>query len=124
MHRLAAILALAGCTAACGSSVDDVKSSPVHLTVSVPASWDRVGACLTAAYANDLETVYLPVPSEQRAQIITKYAGPGVIQYKSAAYVFDIAGPGPSTVTVRSPPPYNESFDRQTKAKIEACGKI
>lgn len=123
MHRMAAILALVGCTAACGYSVDEIKDTPVHLRMTVPVAWDRVSTCLAAAYG-DMEVLYLPVASDQRAQIIVKYVGIGIVPYKSILYVFEISGGPPASVTVRSPPPYNETSDRLVRTKIEACSKV
>lgn len=124
MHRLAAILALAGYVAACGYSVDEVKDTPVQLRMTVPVAWDRVGTCLAAAYATDFEALYLPVPSEQRAQLIVKYVGIGIVPYKSIAYVYEISGGPPATITVRSPPPHSEAANRLVRDKVQGCGKL
>lgn len=123
MHRLAAILALAGCATACGYSVDEVKNTPVQLRLSVPVAWDRVGSCLAAAYATDFEALYLPVPSEQRAQLIVKYVGIGIVPYKSIAYIYEISGGPAAAIVVRSPPPHSEAANRLVRDKVEACGK-
>lgn len=122
MHRWASLLLFAGC-AGCGYSVDEVKDTPIHLRMTVPVAWDRVSTCLAAAYATDYETLYLPIPSEQRAQVIVKYVGIGIVPYKSIAYVYEISGGPPAAITVRSPPPQSEINDRMVRTKIEACAK-
>jgi len=119
MPRMAAILALAGCTAACGYSVDEIKDTQVHLRMTVPVPWDRISTCI----ATDFETLCLPVPSEQRAQMIVKYAGIGIVPYKSIVYVYVISGGPPALITVRSPPPCNEPSDRLVRTKIDACAQ-
>lgn len=122
MTRLAigALLALAGC----GYSVEEVGESEARFSVTVPAAWDQVGTCLAAAYATELEALYLPVPSERRARIITKFRGGGFVVYQSIMYVFDIEGGDQGTkVTFRRRPQAVESADIEARERIATCGK-
>lgn len=113
---------------ACGHSVEDVQDSPVAFTMQVPAAWDSVGTCIAAHYVSDTEALYLPVASQQRAKVIVKYVGQGVIQYRSILFVFDISGGPETTVVVRqsqsgllvSP----ERGNRITRDVVERCGKV
>jgi|GEM_PF-4284537 len=122
MHRLAAIWLLVGCTAACGYTVDEVKETEPRFTVTVPAPWDRVGTCIAAAYTGGYQTLYLPVPSDRKAQIIMKMIGPGIVQYQSIMFVFDIEGGDPTKVTFRRRPAHS-SFDTEAREIIDRCGK-
>lgn len=117
-RALLAALLLSGC----GYSVDEVKDEKVMLTETVPASWDKVGACLAAKYAGEFQTTYAPVPSEQRAQLITKLVGPGIIQYQSIMFIIDVKGTGPSTVTYRRRP-MSVGGDQRIRETIIECGK-
>lgn len=123
MHRLAAILALAGCTAACGYSTDEVAEMPARFTMTVPAAWDVVGTCITQEYVNGFEVSYLPVASEQRAKVIVKMVGPGIVQYVTIMYIIDIKGGSQTTVTWRARPPNTERADQRDKAIVERCGR-
>ncbi|MFN4017131.1 MAG: hypothetical protein ACK4JB_17465 [Reyranella sp.] len=123
MHRTAAILALAGCATACGYSTDEVADMPARFTMTVPAAWDVVGTCLTQEYVNGFEVNYLPVPSEQRAKVIVKLVGPGIVQYVTIMYIIDIKGGGQTTVTWRARPPNTDRADQRDKAIVERCGK-
>lgn len=110
---------------ACGSSIDDVQSSPVALTVTVPAAWDVVGTCITQFYANDSEATYLPVPSEQRAKVIVKFVGPGIIQYKTISFIFEISGGLQTTVVVRQERAgWTDRQNKMTRDLIERCGAL
>lgn len=123
MHRLAAILALAGCTAACGYSADEVADTQARFTLTVPAAWDTVGTCITQHYISGNEVAYLPVPSEQRAKVIVKLVGPGIVQYVTILFVIDIKGGQQTTVTWRSRPPNTASSDKTARDLVERCGK-
>lgn len=124
MHRFAAILALAGCTAACGYSTDEVAEMPARFTISVPAAWDSVGTCITQYYVSSNEVAYLPVPSEQRAKVIVKFVGPGIVQYVTILFVVDIKGGQQTAVTWRSRPPNTASGDKAARDLVERCGKV
>lgn len=109
---------------ACGSSIDDIQNTPPAFTVQVPAEWDSVGTCITQFYANDSEATYLPVASERRAKVIVKFVGPGIVQYKTISFIFEISGGPPTTVVVRQERVGQpERANRATREVIERCGK-
>lgn len=119
----AASVGIAFLAAGCGYSVDEMQNQPVRLSLTVPAAWDRVGTCITAAYASDFETTYLPVPSERRSEVLVKFTGPGIVQYKTAMYVFQIRGGDRTTVDWRAVTP-NQAELRQARERIERCGNV
>ncbi len=123
MHRMAALLALVGCTAACGYSTDEVADMPARFTMSVPAAWDVVGTCLHQEFVNGYEVSYLPVQSQQRAKVIVKMVGPGIVQYVTIMFIIDIQGGRDTTVTWRARPPNTERADQRDKAIVERCGR-
>lgn len=122
MHRLAGILlvaGLAGCT-----TVEEVQKEPVRITMTVPAAWDRTGTCLASAY-NIYETQYLPVASEQRAEIIVNQVTTGLLgSIKRTMFVFEIKGGTPTTVTWRRDTYIHDSFEKEARERIERCGKV
>lgn len=124
MHRLAAILALAGCISGCGYSANEVAEMPARFTATVPAAWDVVGTCITQEFISGFETTYLPVPSEQRARVIVKLVGPGIVQYVTITDIIDIKGGQQTAVTWRSRPPNNASSDKAARDLVERCGKL
>lgn len=113
----------AGC-AGCGYSTDEVADMPARFTLTVPAAWDVVGTCLTQEYVNGYEVNYLPVPSEQRAKVIVKLVGPGIVQYVTIMNIIDIKGGRETTVTWRARPPNSDRADQRDKAIVERCGKV
>lgn len=110
---------------ACGYSVDEVQEAPVALSVKVPAAWDSVGTCIAQFYTGEFQTTYLPVASERRAKIIVQLIGPGIIQYRTIMYIFEVSGGDQTTVVYRRRPiGLSESSDRTTRETIERCGKV
>lgn len=108
---------------ACGSSVDDVQNSPPVLTVQVPAPWDVVGTCLAQHYSYS-QVTYLPTPSQERAKVIVKFVGPGIVQYVTISFIFEISGGAQTTVVVRQERMgQGEPSNRATREVIERCGK-
>ncbi len=122
MHRLAAVLVLL--VAGCATPLEDVRKEPVRITMTVPAAWDRTGTCLAAAY-NDYETVYLPVASEQRAEIIVNQVTTGLLgSVKRTMFLFEVQGGSVTTVTWRRDQHLHISFETQARERIERCGKV
>lgn len=121
MKKLATLI-VALAVASCGYSVDEVKDAPERFNVTVAAPWDKVASCIATAYTNDFETVYLPVPSEQRGEIIVKFSGPGIVQYKSTMYDFQFVGGSSTKIIFRSRPPY-ESAEKRAREAIDKCSK-
>ncbi len=108
----------------CGYSVDEVEEAPVALTVQVPAAWDSVGTCIAQFYTGEFQTSYLPVASQRRAKVIVQMIGPGIIQYRTIMYVFEVSGSDQTTVVYRRRPiGFSESADKKTRELIERCGK-
>lgn len=122
MHRFFALFLAAGLTAC--TTVDEVQKQPVRITMTVPAAWDRTGACLASAY-NSYETLYLPVASEQRAEIIVNMVTTGLLgSIKRTMFVFDIRGGNPTTVIWRRDTYLHDSFEQEARERIERCGKV
>lgn len=110
--------------AGCGPSVDELRGQPPAFEMSVAASWDRVGSCLTRAYVDDYQTTYLPVPSEQRAELLVTLVATGPIsQAKRNMFAFDMKGVGPTVVTFRWDSTLPNAYERQARKQIETCGK-
>ena len=111
-------------SSACGYSVDEVQSMPVASEVKVPGSWDAVGTCVATAYTGEYHTSYLPVPSQQRATIIVKMIGPGIVPYATIMYIFEVAGTADgTTVTLRHRPVGGaDAMKAKMKELIERCG--
>lgn len=124
MHRLAAILALVGCTSTCGYSADEVADAPARFAMNVPAAWDAAGTCITQRCISGNEVAHLPVSSEQRARAIVELVGPGIIQYVTILFVIDIKGGQQTAVTWRSRPPNTASSDKAARDLVQRCGNL
>lgn len=124
MHRMAALLLFAGC-AGCGPTISELRSMPPVFEVTVAAPWDQVGACLAKAYADDYQTLYLPVPSEQRAELVTTVVITGPLsQAKHNLFSMDVKGSGTgSTVIYKANDRPGSSIERTARANVERCGK-
>lgn len=113
---LSGLLALA----ACAPSPDELRALPPRLELVVPASWDKVGACLVNAY-DDLQPRYVPVPSEHRAQVTLH--SPGGFGPPLLYASFDLVEDGTGTkVTFRRRNLLSDNVDRD-REKIEKCGR-
>lgn len=122
MHRLAPVF-LVSLVVGCATPVEDVRKEPVRITTTVPAAWDRAGTCLASAY-NQFETVYLPVASEQRAEIIVSTVTAGLLgSIKRTMFVFDVQGGSVTTVTWRRDQHMAGSFETEARERIERCGR-
>lgn len=108
----------------CGPTIDEVRSSPPAFEVTVPASWDLVGSCLARAYADDYQALYLPVPSERRAELTVTLVVTGPLsQAKQNLFALDIRGrDGPTSVTYRATARSN-NLEQKARAEIDRCGK-
>lgn len=119
MRRSAVLLFLV--LSSCGYTVDEVQTSPPRFTMTVPAAWDRVGNCLAKYFSEDYEALYLPVTSERRADLIVKFTGPGIVQYKTAMYALEIRGGDQTTVAFRRRD-MASGIDDKVRAEITRCG--
>ncbi len=124
MHRLTAVLLFIGCTA-CGPTISELRTMPPAFELTVAAPWDRVGACLVKAYADDFQILYVPVPSEQRAELVTTVVITGPLsQAKHNLFSMDIKASGTgSIVTYRANDRQGSSIERTARSNVEQCGK-
>lgn len=124
MHRIAALLLVFGCSA-CGPSMAELRTMPPAFEMTVAAPWDRLGSCLTKAYADDYQTLYLPVPSDRRAELTATVIVTGPLsQAKYNLFTMDIKGSDAgSVVTYRANDRQGSSVERTARANVEQCGK-
>ncbi len=116
---MASIALLAG---ACAPTIDDVKQRPVLLELTVPAAWDRVGACIASTYNGDYVPLYLPVFSERRAEVIVQFIVNGAPWTQA---VFQIVGGEATKVTwQRVATIAVETMERKARETIERCGRV
>jgi len=109
--------------AGCGYSVDEVQTSAPRFTMTVPAAWDRVGNCLATYYSTgDYDTLYLPVASEKRADIIVKMIGPGIVQYRTVMFLLDVRAAGDGTAVTFRRRDLPARIDDTTRTEIARCG--
>lgn len=121
--RASMLLLVLGATA-CASMPDGVRSQPVRFSMTVAASWDRVGACISAFYSTGYQSAYLPMASERRGEIVVKEADAGPLSPASPIlYVFDVAGGDQTTVTYRERPGMGNGSERQARETTARCGK-
>lgn len=99
---------------------------PPAFEMTVAAPWDRVGSCLAKAYADDYQTLYLPVPSEQRAELVTTVVITGPLsQAKQNLFSMDIkASSAGSVVIYRANDRQGSSIERAARKNVEQCGKV
>ena len=121
----ASMLLLVLGAAACASPPDEVRSQPVRFSMTVPASWDRAGACLSAFYTTGgYQSAYLPAASDRRAEIVVKEAATGPLSPTGTIlYVFEVTGGDQTTVTYRERPGLGNGSERQARETTARCGK-
>jgi hypothetical protein len=126
MQRLLPLLPPLVLMAGCAASIADVESQAPLFQVTVEAPWDQVGACLARAYVDNYETTYLPVPSQQRAEIaVGLVVTDALTQKKDTLFVLDIRGGGPTVVSYRQQAgPMSPNWARVARANVERCGKV
>lgn len=126
MHRMAAILALVGCTAACGPTLQELQNEPVRFSIAVPISWDRMSTCLKAANADDFGIVDLPVAAERRTELLLYMTGGPGQRINLAA--FDIRGTADNASTVvyrrRKSAFFQEAAEQSARAQVERCANF
>jgi len=110
----------------CAASIADVQSQTPLFQVTVRAPWDQVGACLARAYVDNYQTTYLPVPSQQRAEIAVALAvTDSLTQKKDTLFLLDARGSGPTVVTYRQQTgPMSPNWAREARANVERCGEV
>ena len=110
--------------AGCGPTVEELRGQKPTFETTVAAPWDRVGSCLTRAYVDEYQVTYLPVPSEQRAELLVTLVATGPIsQAKRNMYAFDMKGAGPTAITLRWDTTLPGAYERKAREVIERCGK-
>lgn len=109
----------------CGPSIEELRSQPTDFVVTVSAPWDKVGACLARAYADDLQALYLPEPSRQRAELLVTLVVSGTLSDgRNNLFAVEIDGAGPTTVSYRQRRGMMAaSWKRKAQENIERCGK-
>lgn len=126
MHRMAAILALAGCTTGCGPSLQELQSEPARFSISAPVSWDRMSTCLKVANADDFGIVDLPIAAERRTELLLYMNGGPGQRINLAAFEIRGTGDNSSTVTYRRRKSvfFQETAEEQARSQVERCGKV
>jgi hypothetical protein len=122
--RSSLLLPVLGATA-CATTPDEVRNQPVRFSLTVPAPWDSVGACISAFYTTGYRSAYLPLASERRGEIVVKEAAAGPLSPASPVlYVFEVAGGEHTTVTYRERPGLGNGSERQARETTARCGKV
>ena len=105
----------------CAPTLQEVRDEPVRFTVKVGAPIDKVGACIVAGFVDDFETVYLPVPSERRSEIILYNAG-GFGTRITMAY-FELKGDRETTVLYqRRKVAFASAMEQRAREQVAKCG--
>ena len=104
------------------STVDDIKTGPAALTVTVAGPWDEVGECIAAYYTKFVVVNYRPVVRESRAEIILTAVGNSA--QGVPIFVFDIRGGDKTTTVTRKRPKSFASagLEREARETITKCG--
>ncbi len=111
--------------AGCAPSVEELRQEPVKFELTVPVSWDKVGACLVNGYADGWRPLYVPVVSEHRAELTIYFPGSYLTGDLPHA-IFDIRGADRgTTVTFRRRKLAAGQVSTETKARelVERCGR-
>ena len=110
---------------ACGSAPGEVRNEPARFSMTVPASWDSTGACISAFYTTGYQSTYLPAASERRAEIVVREAAAAPLsQAGTVLYVFEVTGGGQTTVTYRERPGLGNGSERQARETVARCGRL
>lgn len=104
---------------ACGATIEEVKQQPVQLDMAVAAPWDRVGTCLASTFGSDLHVLYLPIPSEARAEVIMQLSVTGDPR---TLFVFQVTG-GERTKVTWQRRVGTGLWEPRVREAIERCGK-
>jgi hypothetical protein len=116
------LLVLAG---SCAAAPGEVRDEPVRFSMTVPAPWDKAGACISAFYSTGYRSTYLPAANERRAEIVVREAAAAPLsQGGTVLYVFQVTGGDQTTVTYRERPGLGNGSERQARETAARCGKL
>ena len=121
MRRIAIALGALTLGSCATSTVDNIKSQPVALTVTVAPPWDQVGECIAAYYTKMTLVNYRPVVRDRRAEIIVTMAGYS-LKRTIPIFVFDIRGDDKTTTVTFKHHTSFAALGREARDTITKCG--